>query len=198
MRWQIECIDRFLSIYEPNCFVFLAIFYPSRVFSSFHRLLAALKSLDDVVERSIEASLSIHVLAVFPLRDEVHISDVVSLHLLVFRRVESGEAHDLHHLDLLVGLALEVFLSERRSASARAAGPRDHHARLHLLLPLLSLLVPVLVDDCPVRAGAALVARRSPRPSRPLSRATPGAVAAAAPPSLSGPRASSAAMARRR
>ena len=42
------------------------------------------------------------------------VSDIVTLHLLVLGRVETGESHDLHHLDLLVGFPFEVLLGQYR------------------------------------------------------------------------------------
>ena len=42
------------------------------------------------------------------------VSDIVALHLLVLGRVETGEAHDLHHLDLLVSFPLKVLLGQYR------------------------------------------------------------------------------------
>ena len=64
------------------------------------------------VEGSVESSLPIHVLPVSPLDGHVDFTVIISSHFLVLGGGESGDAHDLHHLNLLAGLSFKVFLSK--------------------------------------------------------------------------------------
>ncbi len=66
-----------------------------------------------VVQGPVEAASTVHVLAVLPLDDDVDVTDVVALDLLVLGAVEAVESHELHHVQLLGGLAGEVLGSER-------------------------------------------------------------------------------------
>ena len=126
------------------------------------------------VERPVEATLPVHVLAIFAFEDHMDIADVVALHLekrsnlnlrhqpfcrqcnqladlLALGRVESGESHDLHHLDLFRRLPLELLLGD--------VGVGGRHVALFFLLlhDLLALLVPRLL--------------LAPRAARPRARA---------------------------
>lgn len=58
--------------------------------------------LRNEVQRSIETTLTVHVLAVLALQYDVNLADIVPFHLFAFGRVKPTEAHGFQHL-LLFG-----------------------------------------------------------------------------------------------
>ena len=80
------------------------------IYLMFHKLLTI--ELNNGIERSVEASLPVHVLTVSSLHRHVDLPVIVTRDLLVLARVEASEAHDLHHLNLFVCLPLKVLLRE--------------------------------------------------------------------------------------
>lgn len=74
-------------------------------------LSSRLRSLSDKIQGAIEATLSVHVLAVLSLENHVNFSGIVTLYLLVFSGVKATEAHRAQHLLLLWTLPLEICLT---------------------------------------------------------------------------------------
>lgn len=63
--------------------------------------------LRNKIQRPIESTFAVHVLSIFALEYDVHLADIVALHLFAFRRIKATEAHRLKHLLLLGRFALE-------------------------------------------------------------------------------------------
>lgn len=68
------------------------------------------RQLCDKVQRPIEATLTIHILAILALEDYMHFADIVALDFLVLGGVKRAKAHCLQHLNLFRRFTLQVCL----------------------------------------------------------------------------------------
>lgn len=60
------------------------------------------------VQRPIEASLSIHILSIFSLQNNVNLSNIISIHFFAFGGVETAKTHRPHHFNFLGALASQI------------------------------------------------------------------------------------------
>lgn len=58
--------------------------------------------LGNKIQWPIEATFTIHVLSIFPFQYDMHLAGIVSVHFLIFGRVEAAKTHRFHHF-LFVG-----------------------------------------------------------------------------------------------
>ena len=58
----------------------------------------------DSIQGPVESSFSVHVLSVLPLGLQVNAAHIVAFHFFIFGRLETGKAHDFHHVNLILNI----------------------------------------------------------------------------------------------